>query len=253
MHDINNKYICIAGKNSCAINFLKYISKKIEKKYILSIPNKTDKGIDSWQPSFKKYIKKKNYKIVSLKDLYKIENLIFISIEYEKIINVKKFKTKELFNFHFSLLPKYRGCHTNFHQIYNNEKYTGVTLHKIDKGIDTGKIISKIKYKIHINHNALENYVKLMKYSLKLLKKEFINILNKKYILKVQKNDKSSYFSRNSVNYDKMKKMKLNRINKSSYNKIRAFIFPPYQLPIVNSKVVKNIKYKNKKILISYG
>ena len=28
----NNKFICIAGKNKCAIDFLKYTSSKIDKK-----------------------------------------------------------------------------------------------------------------------------------------------------------------------------------------------------------------------------
>ena len=36
----NNKFICIAGKNRCAIDFLKYTSSKIQKKWILVLPNK---------------------------------------------------------------------------------------------------------------------------------------------------------------------------------------------------------------------
>ena len=87
----------------------------------------------------KKICKKKGFKITSLKNLYKIENLIFFSIEFEKIINVDKFKSNELFNLHFSLLPKYRGCHTNFYQIYKGERYSGVTLHKINNGISLYK------------------------------------------------------------------------------------------------------------------
>ena len=79
--------------------------------------------------------------------------------------------SKELFNFHFSLLPKYRGCHTNFFQIYNGEKYSGVTLHKINNGIDTGPIIDFLKYKISKNTNAYKNYLKLMIKSVNLLKK----------------------------------------------------------------------------------
>ena len=67
------------------------------------------------------------------------------------ILNIDKFFSKELFNFHFSLLPKYRGCHTNFFQIYNGEKISGVTLHKIDNGIDTGPIIDQLKFSINKN------------------------------------------------------------------------------------------------------
>ena len=151
----DNLYFCIAGKNECAINFVKFLSKKIIKENILILPNDSDNGLDNWQPSLKKFAKKENYEIVSLKRIYKIKKLIFISIEFEKIINTDKFISKELFNFHFSLLPKYRGCHTNFFQIFNGEKYSGVTLHKIDKGIRTGSIIDNVKFRLKIKRSIL--------------------------------------------------------------------------------------------------
>ena len=171
MSGLDNLYFCIAGKNDCAINFVKFLSSRIIKKNILILPNESDNGIDKWQPSLKKFAQKEKYKITSLKKIYKMKNLIFISIEFEKIININKFTSKELFNFHFSLLPKYRGCHTNFFQIFNGEKFSGVTLHKIDAGIDTGSIIDNIKFQLKINNNAYQNYLDLMKYSLKLFKK----------------------------------------------------------------------------------
>ena len=86
-------------------------------------------------------------KIISLNQAYRIPNLIFISIHYDKIIKIENFKTKNLYNFHFSLLPKYKGMHTGAHPIINGENYSGVTLHKIDNGIDTGDVIDQIKFK----------------------------------------------------------------------------------------------------------
>lgn len=247
-----DKFLCIAGKNKCAIDFLKYISSVINKEKILALPNKSDNGRDKWQPSFKKYAKKNNYKIISLNDLYKIKNLIFISIEYETIVDTKKFISKELFNFHFSLLPKYRGCHTNFFQIFNGEKISGVTLHKIDNGIDTGPIIDSVKFRINKNTNAFNNYHTLMNFSLRLLKKNFKRIFNEKYIIKKQILKKGSYFSRSSVNYKKMKYFNLKKINNKNFNKIKAFIFPPIQLPFLNNKKIKDIRYVKNNIKITY-
>ena len=52
-------YICIAGKNECAVNALKYLLlRKFKKSNILVLPNNNDKGADSWQPSLKKFAKK---------------------------------------------------------------------------------------------------------------------------------------------------------------------------------------------------
>ena len=159
-------YICIAGKNNCAIDAIKFLlKKKININRILTLPNYNDKGIDGWQPSLKKFVLKNKIKIIKLKDLYVIKELIFFSLEYEKIINIHKFQSKKLYNLHFSLLPKYRGCHTNFLQIYKGERFSGVTLHKIDNGIDTGEIIDQKRFKIKINDTAYQNYIKLMKLS----------------------------------------------------------------------------------------
>ena len=247
-----NEIVCIAGKNQCSIDFLKFTAKKIKKRNILVLPNKSDKGKFTWQPSLRSYAKRNNFKITNLKSLYKIENLIFISIEFEEIINLKNFKSKELFNFHFSLLPKYRGCHTNFFQLYFGERNSGVTLHKIDNGIDTGPIISNIKFKININDNALVNYKRLMKSSFLLYKKNFVKIIKNNYKEKKQNNKRSTYFSRSSVNYDKMKHFSIKNMNLKFFHMIKAFIFPPLQLPLVNSKLVKNIRLINKKIVLTY-
>jgi len=246
-------YVCVAGKNQCSIDFVKFILKKIKKKNVLILPNKSDNGVDTWQPSLKKFAKKNNLQITSLKKIYLITKIIFISIEFEKIIKPNKFLSKKLFNFHFSLLPKYRGCHTNFFQIYNGEKYSGVTLHKIDDGIDTGPIIDKIKFPIKPNTTSYMNYLNLMKYSLKLLKLNFNKLLNDNYILKRQNDKNASYFSRNSVNYKKMKYFNLQKLNKKTLHKINAFIFPPFQLPIINNKIVKRIIINKKGYKILYG
>ena len=247
-----NKIVCIAGKNQCSIEFVKFISKYIPKKNILILTTKSDKGKNGWQPSLKKYATVNKFKIVNLKKLYDIKNLIFISIEYETIINTNKFSSKELFNFHFSLLPKYRGCHTNFFQIYKGEKFSGVTLHKIDNGIDTGPIIDQLKFSITKNTNAFKNYHNLMNTSVKLLKKNFKKILTTDYTTRKQILKNGSYYSRNSINYNKMKYFNLTKLNLKYFNKIKAFIFPPLQLPFLNDKKVLDIKFINKNFKVIY-
>ena len=247
-----NKIFCIAGKNKCSIDFVNFLSSKIPKKNILILPNKKDNGKNDWQPSLKKYAKINKYKLVNISNLYKIKNLIFISIEYEALIDPKIFESKELFNFHFSLLPKYRGCHTNFFQIFNGEKFSGVTLHKIDNGIDTGAIVDQLKFNIYRNTNAFKNYNNLMKNSVKLLKKNFKKILNGKYKTRKQILKKGSYYSRSSVNYSEMKYFKLKKINLKNFNKIKAFIFPPIQMPLLNDKKILDIRFYKNNIKITY-
>tara|TARA_B100002003_G_scaffold240224_1_gene260530 strand:+ start:20 stop:784 length:765 start_codon:yes stop_codon:yes gene_type:complete len=245
-------YICIAGKNECAVNALKHLLlRKFKKNNILVLPNNNDKGVDSWQPSLKKFAKRNNIKIIKIKNLYSLKRLIFFSLEYDKIININNFKSHNLFNFHFSLLPKYRGCHSNFLQIYKGEKFSGVTLHKIDSGIDTGDIIDQIKFRIKINDTALDNYRKLMKFSTKLFKRNLNNIINNKYNLRKQILSNGRYFNKKSVNYKNKLKITMNKSSLKNHNRIRSLIFPAYQLPLVNGvKVLKSV-YRNKKIYLT--
>ena len=71
-------YICIAGKNECSINAIKILTKyKISKKDIYILPNSSDKGRDSWQPSLKKFARKNKFKVVTINKLYGINELVF--------------------------------------------------------------------------------------------------------------------------------------------------------------------------------
>ena len=240
-------YCC---KNDCAIKALSYVINKYKKYKILALPNKTDNGIDNWQKSFRKFAKQKKIEITSLNSLYSRKDLYLFSLEYENILPVKKFISKNLYNLHFSLLPKYRGCHTNYYQIKKGEKKSGVTLHEIDRGIDTGRIIDKIDFNIPLNSTGYDNYKTLLKnlyYFLKGMLIKYLMVI----ILQKQNLEQGSYYSRKSINYKKIAHIKLIRHNKITHNKIRALIFDPYQLPIYNEKIQKSI-FKDKKIKLFY-
>ena len=57
-------------------------------------------------------------------------------------------------NLHFSLLPKYRGATPIQAAILNGESETGVTLMKIDEGLDTGPILGYSSIKIESQDTA---------------------------------------------------------------------------------------------------
>ena len=248
-----NKVVCIAGTNSCAINALKFLIKNKYKNIdLLALPDKNDSGKNGWQPSFRKFAVDNKINITTLNEIYRVKNLYLFSIEYRDILKVHKFKSRKLFNIHFSLLPKFRGCHTNYFQILNGEKYSGVTLHKIDKGIDTGPIISQKKFIIGPNDTSYQNYIKLMSYSLLIFKKNFSQIINNKTKETKQKIKLGSYYPRKSVNYKKRILIKSFKHNIKTHNEIRALIFPPFQLPIYNGKKIIKSIFKKNKIYLRY-
>jgi methionyl-tRNA formyltransferase len=54
-------------------------------------------------------------------------------------------------NFHYGLLPQCRGPHPILWHLLNNDTEAGVTIHKVDEGIDTGPVI--IQEKIPVEDN----------------------------------------------------------------------------------------------------
>ena len=48
-------------------------------------------------------------------------------------------------NVHTSLLPRYRGAAPVVHAILNGEKETGVTIMKLDEGMDTGEVLAQAR------------------------------------------------------------------------------------------------------------
>ena len=55
---------------------------------------------------------------------------------------------KKAVNFHAAILPKYRGRHGAVWALINDEKELGVTVHEIDDGFDSGKILSIERFSI---------------------------------------------------------------------------------------------------------
>lgn len=52
-------------------------------------------------------------------------------------------------NFHYGLLPQYRGANPVFEQLRRRESNGGITVHQADKGIDTGAVIFQQTMPIH--------------------------------------------------------------------------------------------------------
>lgn len=70
---------------------------------------------------------------------------IIVVIAYGKILpeNILKIPKYGAINVHASLLPKYRGAAPIQRAIINGETKTGITIMKLDEGMDTGDIISQ--------------------------------------------------------------------------------------------------------------
>lgn len=235
--------ICIAGQNDIAVQGTRFILEEglVSKDNLRVCFNLSDDGNDTFQPSFRRFARKQGLEECRIQDLYSIKRLIFISLEYDRLIPIEKFGCKNLYNTHFSLLPKYKGMYTSIWPILNGEKFCGVTLHEIDSGIDTGDIIDQIKVEISINDTCRDLYLKKIEAGIKLFKKYFIKLLKNEYLATPQSHKESMYFSKNSICLKNIS-IDLQKTSFEIHNQLRAYIFPEYQLPsIQNNFIYKSI------------
>ncbi|MDO9551448.1 formyltransferase family protein [Rhodonellum sp.] len=190
-------------------------------------------GLDGWQPSFKKHAERLGIKEVFLDELYGLKDLVFISLEFDQIIKTSKFLTSQLYNIHFSLLPKYKGMYTSCLPLLNGDMESGVTLHRMDDGIDTGEIIDQEIFPIPLSLNGYGLYLAYLKHSFFLFKKNIDSILENKVKSEPQNNLFSTYYSKKSIDFSVIE-IDFRQTGFQVHNQIRAFSFRPFQLPIID-------------------
>ncbi len=91
---------------------------------------------------------------------------IIITCAYGQIIPEELIKLPKLgcINVHGSLLPKYRGGAPIHRSIINGDSETGITIMYMDKGMDTGNMISKRSIPIELDDNleSLSNKLSIL-------------------------------------------------------------------------------------------
>ena len=76
------------------------------------------------------------------------------------------------FNLHFSVLPKWRGAAPVQRSIEAGDKETGVTLFRLDEGMDTGPVVAIANAQIHPNETADDLLSRLGKVAVTLINAE---------------------------------------------------------------------------------
>ncbi len=145
-------------------------------------------GIEVYQPE-----SLKNEAILPL--LRKINPELIVVAAYGKIlpeyiINYPKYGC---INVHASLLPKYRGAAPIQWSVINGDLYTGVTIMQMDKGLDTGDMISTVTTEIGEYETAGELFDRLAVMGGELLVKTIADIENGKISPTPQNHDEHTY------------------------------------------------------------
>ena len=162
----NNKIstaIFISGRGSNLKSLVNFSKKKTSPIHINLIISNTKKAKGLKYADLSKIqkkiinFKKKNSAERNILNMLNKKKINFICLAgFMKVLS-KKFISKfpgKIINIHPSLLPKYKGLNTHLRVLQNNEKFSGCTVHHVNKHIDAGKIIMQKRVKISKNETV---------------------------------------------------------------------------------------------------
>ncbi|WP_165247899.1 formyltransferase family protein [Adlercreutzia sp. ZJ141] len=225
--------ICVAGKNDIAVNVLEEIlSKNLPNVRLVVTCNRTEDGCNDWQRSLRYFAALYGVEEITLDEAQATEGLVFLSMEYDRLVKPELFRSGRLFNIHFSKLPAYKGMYTSALPILNGETVVGVTLHEIDAGIDTGRIIAQDTFALLEEDSSRDLYRKYIEHGSKLVISYLDDILDGTYAARPQPCRGSTYYSKAAIDYSDVR-LDLNRTACEIGRQVRAFTFREFQLPAV--------------------
>ncbi len=198
---------------------LKKISKKI-------------KIFDIWSEKNRKLSIKKNYDFIICYRNYRI-------LSQSQLTKAKKYAI----NLHPGP-PKYRGIGCLNYALYNLEKKYGITIHIMNKKIDSGKILFTQNFKIKKDENVQSLLKKVHEKcsfeGFKFIKKILLNPKKIDLLIKKNKNIRWSNKIKNNKSLDKFYEIKLKKnLKKLIYKKIQSTYYKNFRPYIV----IKNKKY----------
>lgn len=228
--------LCIAGKNQISVDVLA-AARTLPDVEIVCLPTMVDRGYEGWQPSLFAAAERAGVPIVRIEDLYGEKNLVFLSVEYDRIIKPYLFySSTRLYNLHFSLLPKYRGCNTSIWPILNGEDKHGVTLHVIDSGVDTGDVIAQSMFEIGAK-TARDLYFECMNIGAQLCIQYMPKMIAGNIESRPQNLEQGSLYKRSDLDFSR-KNIDFSQTTEDVLRQIRAFTFPEYQLPLAEGRAI---------------
>lgn len=219
----------IAGKNTIAVDVLEFLLRNDNEVFV--VLNRNESYVNNFQKSLGFFAEKWGVPILDLNETYGLTDIIFLSLEFDRIIKPELFvNPQRLYNIHFSLLPAYKGMYTSALPILQDEEVTGVTLHKIDAGIDTGDIIDQEKIYIKDTFTSRDLYLEYIKKGTELVIKNLPSLIDKSYTAVKQTIENSTYFGKEVIDYQNLK-INYNKTAHQIINQLRAFSFREFQMP----------------------
>jgi methionyl-tRNA formyltransferase len=126
---------------------------------------------------------------------------LFLAVGYTNLLKETVLSVPRILaaNFHASLLPAYRGKHPIFWALRNGERWSGLTVHVMDQGLDTGDILYQVQVRTRKRDTVADLYDRIMDRSLSLVARLIQDAERGKLRRRPQSELGASYYSSVSV------------------------------------------------------
>ncbi len=131
----------------------------------------------------KRYVSKEDYEKVLVRELRRFSIDLILLAGFMRILSpyfVKKFRNRIL-NIHPSLLPAFKGAHAIKDAFEYGVKVTGVTVHFVDEGVDSGPIILQGSVSVENNDTLSTLEAKIHKLEHRIYSQAVNIVLTKKW------------------------------------------------------------------------
>jgi len=153
---------------------------------------------------------------------------LIITAYYHRILRASVFDLPPLgaWNIHLGDAERYRGAYPSIRALINGDATYGVTLHRIDKGIDTGDILEKLFFPIPPGSTGRDLYYLMVGKGVELFRGQWEHLLSGEALNMTR--------PQNGLKAETMLRKELSHRlhpDEEFINKVRALTFPPFPPP----------------------
>lgn len=150
------------------------------------------------------------------------------------------------YNLHYSLLPKYRGAAPVQAALLNGDAETGVTLFKLDEGMDTGDIVGIVNTIIEPEESSAELLQRLTQLGISLALQELPRLFSETVIL-LKQNGNPTYAhkitrAQAKVNFSQPASEVANLVRAMNPEPMAWFMYDEVPIRIIRAKEVTNLQ-----------
>jgi methionyl-tRNA formyltransferase len=237
--------IAIAGKGWIAVRTARLLAAMIAatrmEGSIVVVRNRDDTGTDSWLPSLVALAVRRGWTVYDSPAQAKLGPAdIFLSMQYDRIVDCAALGGAAAYNLHFAHLPRYRGSLTSALPIRHGETEVGVTLHVLVQEVDAGPVIASRAFELPPFYSAYDLYLAYHEYGFDLLKDNVHALLTGAVVATPQDDAAATTFYRTAIDFSDLELDDFDRDAEQARDWCRSLIFPPAQYPTYNGRWIQS-------------